>query len=122
MTAIKKIVSKTAPIALLLSGLLAGQANALDCPVRQPGNPVGVDPAAMKVVELLKTASSGTSSSAPEIVGVLRSLYPNLQPAELVNHLIAAYCPLLNARAAMPEAEKKAALESFAQAVTRAAF
>ena len=104
MAAIKEIVWKTAPIALLLSGLLIGQANALECPVRQPNNPIGVDPTATKVIDLLKTA---TSANVPDIVGLLRSLYPNLQPADLVNHLIAAYCPILNARAAMPEAEKQ---------------
>lgn len=119
MAAIIRRFSATAVIAMLLSCVLIGPAYALDCPTPQSNNPIGVDPAATKVVDLLKTS---TAANVPNIVSLLRSLYPNLQPADLVNHLIAAYCPIVNARPGISDAEKSAALEAFAQAVTRAAF
>jgi hypothetical protein len=107
----------------LASIALSGSAWALECPVRQADNPIGVDQASAKVAEILKTSSGlALTNNMPTVVNLLRSSYPKLEPAQVVNHLIAAYCPILNARQDIADPEKTTILEGFAAAATRAAF
>jgi hypothetical protein len=103
--------------------MFAGAALALECPASQPDNPIGVDPAAAKVAAMIGSSTDDAlTNNMPTLVGLLRSSMPSLQPAQIVNHLIAAYCPLLQARPNLPEVEKKALMESFAAAAAKAAF
>jgi hypothetical protein len=60
-----------------------------------------------------KILTSGDLSSQRVILSDLRSRYPGVQNAELVNYMITAYCPVVAQLAGLSDAEKQAQVGRF---------
>ena len=97
----------------------AAPARALECPVPQSASRPGViKEAPVQIVELAPMLGGGdVAAEVPKIVDALRKRYPKAHPAEIVNTLIAAYCPAVQQAAGLSEAQKTARVEDFSKAV-----
>lgn len=115
-------VSHPSPIAraavLLLVLAAIRPALALECPVPQPGGPDVLRESASQIAALSELLASGDlDNRVPTLVDDLRRRHPAARPSEIVNYLVAAYCPIVAARAGLDEAAKRARVERFASQV-----
>jgi hypothetical protein len=93
----------------------AGPALALECPVPQPLTRPGVlreTPAQIADVSSL-LATGDTGNRIRMVVTDLRARYPGVQNAELINYLMAAYCPGVAQLSGPGEQEKQARMDRF---------
>jgi len=102
-------------IAALAACGAAAPASALECP-----DPEGVasrsvlqqTPAEIEATGK-RLASGDPEKATPAVVADLRARYPKADAADLVNYVITAYCPVINAYPTLSEAEKKARMDAF---------
>jgi len=108
--------SWTAPLALVACLGLPSQASALECPAPQKLSRPGV----LKETQTQIAIAAKFLESAPSNVTVplieadLRARYPGVENAEIVNYVVTAYCPVVNAMQ-VSEADKQARMSRFAQ-------
>ncbi len=106
--------------ALLVAGLAFGAvapaAHALECPTLQSLDGSGKTP------DLTAQLSKDPLRQVPGVLGALREQFPNASKPQLVNYLIAAYCPVVKADTALSEEEKQARVREFADKVVSSAF
>ncbi len=102
-------------IALLTSSGVIAPASALECPIPQPLAGPGVlkeTPAEIEAAgKMLSSGDAGQQTQA--MIADLRSRYPKVENAELVNYIITAYCPVITGTSALSEAEKTAKMDQF---------
>jgi hypothetical protein len=115
---------RTAGAFLLLlaaSQALAFSAHALECPVPKPLTRPGVlreTPAQVAgVSNLLATGDVGNRATI--IAADLRARYPGVENAELVNYLMAAYCPIVARLPGLSEVEWRARMDAFVSRLAR---
>ena len=102
---------------------IATSAVALECPRPQSVAKPGVLEEPEATIAAMAPALSGPDAArrAPELVARVRARYPTAQPAEIVNFLITAYCPVAVAQG-RDDAASLALVEAFAGAVTQALY
>jgi hypothetical protein len=102
--------------AMLVGGMICvslSSASALECPTLEPyGGAAGVPATLMQ-----QLASANVLAQIPGILGQLHQQTPRAPKPEIVNYLISAYCPVVNADSSLSEPEKEAKLKGFADAV-----
>jgi hypothetical protein len=88
---------------------------ALECPAPQTSTSPGVlkeTPAqTQRVTSLLATGDDDNRIRV--IADDLRSRYPGVQSAEIINYLVAAYCPVVAQLSGLSEQEKQARMDHF---------
>jgi hypothetical protein len=102
-------------VATLAFCALAGPAFALDCPDPQSVASRGIlqeTPAEIEATGKV-LASGDPEKRTTAVLAELRARYPKVDGAELVNYVITAYCPVINAFPTLSEAEKKARMDAF---------
>ena len=104
-----------APLALATCLGMASPASALECPAPQTLPRPGVlkeTPTQVGVVaKFLESAPPNVT--VPLIEADLRARYPGVENAEIVNYVIAAYCPVVNDMKGS-DADKQARMSRFA--------
>jgi hypothetical protein len=102
-----------AAICVALSG-----ARALECPTPQPlGGTAGVPDGLKK-----QLASSHVLAQIPGILRNLHQAAPAASKQDLVDYLVAAYCPIIKSRPNMSDDLKKGKLKEFANAAIAAEY
>jgi hypothetical protein len=94
---------------------LAGSAAALECPRPQPLAKPGVLAETPGDIAILSTAlvAGHDPQKIREIVDGLRQEHPGVEPAEIMNYLIAAYCPVAAKAAGLTEAQRQTMVDQF---------
>ncbi len=102
-------------LALSAAVALAGSAVALECPRPQPLAKPGVLAETPADIATLSTALAGghEQEKIHQIVDGLRQEHPGVEPAEIMNYLIAAYCPVAAKAAGLTEAQKQTMVDQF---------
>jgi hypothetical protein len=100
--------------------LPATAATALECPISHPvaGQDALKETPAM-IAALSDRLAQGGAAAAPDIVSGLRARHPSATNGEIVNYLITAYCPAINRRQDLTEAQKHTDMMDFDQAVLK---
>jgi hypothetical protein len=102
---------------MLIAGVSLGFAPAgawaLECPApQQLGDSATVPPDLTR-----QLSSDDVLEQVPGILGALHQQFPNATKQQLVDYLIAAYCPVVKGDAEADEDEKKAELKEFADSL-----
>jgi len=109
--------------AVLVSLLLTPTAAvlALECPAPQPLIHVGVlqETAAQTGQTANLLATGDDDNRIRVIVDDLRARYPGAQNAEIVNYLMAAYCPVVAQLSGLGQQEKQARMNRFVSQLSR---
>jgi len=108
-------------IAAALGLALAGPALALTCPAPQPLTRPGVlreTPTQITVASTL-LATGDDANRIAVLVADLRARYPGVENAEIVNYLMAAYCPIVARLSGLDETEKQARMDRFVSQLTQ---
>lgn len=90
-------------------------ARALECPVPQKLSRPGIlkeTPTQIAVVGAF-LASDESAKTVPLVEADLRARYPGVENAEVINYIVTAYCPVVNAMSGLSDADKKARLSRF---------
>jgi hypothetical protein len=95
-------------------------AHALECPTPQPSGRPGVIAETQSTIADIARLLTGADAAARagEIVAQVRQRHPGANADEIVNFLVTAYCPVVNAQG-LPEAEKVSRINAFSGAVMR---
>jgi hypothetical protein len=106
---------------LAASQALAVSAHALECPVPQPLTRPGVlrETPAQATEVSNRLAAGDVDNQVTTIAADLRARYPGVENAELVNYLMAAYCPIVARLSGLSEAEKQARMDAFVTRLAR---
>jgi hypothetical protein len=102
-------------------GALAAPVHALECPAPRTLTRPAVlreTPAQISAMSDL-LATGDTSNRVQVIVADLRARYPSIENAELVNYLMAAYCPIVARLSGLGEAEKQARMDNFVSQIAQ---
>jgi hypothetical protein len=94
---------------------LAMPAAALQCPAPQPLARPGILKETRAQTQVVATllATGDDANRIRVIVDDLRARYPGVENAEIVNYLMAAYCPVVAQLSGLGEQEKQARLDCF---------
>jgi hypothetical protein len=105
----------SALISILGCFWMAHPASALECPVPQKlPHPGVLKETQAQIDQTAKRLSSGdVCAQVKAIILDLRSRYPHVENAELVNYVISAYCPVVAGLPGLSGAEKKARMDGF---------
>ena len=114
------------PLGLLAAGLVVLQfcptsAGAFECPASQDQHGPGLlkeTPAQIHGTASL-LAAGDVDNRVPEIVADLRKRYPGVRNAEIMNYLVAAYCPVVARLSGLGDAEKQSRVDRFAEQAGR---
>ena len=117
MSQAKGKVIRIALVASLALALGGGAASALECPALQ-----SLDGSSAAPDLKGQLASKDVIAQVPGILGALHQQFPSVSKALLVNYLIAAYCPVVKADAALSDEEKMAKVREFADKVVSSAY
>jgi hypothetical protein len=106
--------------ALVLAALLAvASTQAVECPKPQLTSRPGVIPeSAVKIDDLSALLESGDDANRIRVlVQNLRQNYPAAENGEIVNYLVAAFCPMVNQLNGLGDAEKQGRIDAFTRQV-----
>jgi hypothetical protein len=94
---------------------------ALECPAPQPLNHAGVlQETAAQTAQVANLLATGDDDNRIRvIVDDLRARYPGIQNAEIVNYLMAAYCPVVAQLSGLGQLEKQARMDRFVTQLSR---
>ena len=120
----RRFVPARALLASAIWLLMAAPCLALECRVPQPaGAPGTIEMTPAEINDMAKIFASGDPvARISDILHALRSRHPNMSSGELVNYLVAAYCPVLNALTGLSEGEKQVRMDIFASQAAWAAY
>ena len=114
---------KTAPrtlaywLAVAISGF-APSAMAIDCPQPQAASPFVLAQTQEEQTRLAQLLATGDMENRlAEIVAELRTANPGVPRVALVNYLVGAYCPAVNAMPDLNDAAKTRKVGAFAELV-----
>jgi hypothetical protein len=114
------LVARATALAVLLV-VVVTSARALECPTPQTSTGPGIlkeTPAqSQRVASLLSTGDDDNRIRV--IVDDLRSRYPGVRNVEIINYLMAAYCPSVAQLSGLGEQEKQARMDRFASQLSR---
>lgn len=92
----------------------------IECPVAETGNVAG---SLQETPAQIKAASDGLGrGDENQIAGVasrIRARHPDATKVQIVDYLVTAYCPKINANGTMDKAGKQQAIKGFASRVER---
>ena len=95
----------------------------IDCPTPQSGQAAGMLGESLSQIKAAgDELGQGTENEIAEVTARLRKRHANAKNAEIVNYLVTAYCPRVNARPSLDKAAKQQALQAFsarAEAIMR---
>ena len=105
----------TRAIMIALVSALAMPAAALQCPAPQPLARPGILKETRTQTQVVATllATGDDANRIRVIVDDLRARYPGVENAEIVNYLMAAYCPVVAQLSGLGEQEKQARMDRF---------
>jgi hypothetical protein len=88
---------------------------ALQCPASQPLARPGIIKETRTQTQVVATllATGDDANRIRVIVDDLRARYPGVENAEIVNYLMAAYCPVVAQLSGLGEQEKQARMDRF---------
>ncbi len=92
----------------------------IECPIAEDGQVAGSlqeTPAQMKAAS--DGLGRGDENQIAEAAARIRSRNPNATKVQIVNYLVTAYCPKINANGTMDKASKQQAMRGFASRVER---
>jgi hypothetical protein len=114
---IKNCLNVAVVVAALLS---ASGVRALECPKPQPtSRPAIIPESAVKIDDLSALLESGDDANRIRVlVQNLRQSYPAAENAEIVNYLVAAFCPMVNQLNGLGDAEKEGRIDAFTRQVS----
>ena len=94
---------------------------ALECPAPQPLRHAGVlRETAAQTAQLANLLATGDDDNRIRvIVDDLRARYPGIENAEIVNYLMAAYCPVVAQLSGLGQPEKQARMDRFVTQLSR---
>ena len=103
---------------VLLAGILLAPVTAvaaLQCPAPQPLARPGILKETRTQTQVVATllATGDDANRIRVIVDDLRARYPGVENAEIVNYLMAAYCPVVAQLSGLGEQEKQARMDRF---------
>ncbi len=102
-------------LGIALVAALAGPALALECPMPQPLTRPGIlQETPARIAALSNRLASGDLGNViPVIVADLRARYPSIENAEIINYLMAAYCPIVARFSGLSDQQKQAQMDQF---------
>ena len=94
---------------------------ALECPAAQPLTRPGVlKETATQTAQVANLLATGDDDNRIHVVvDDLRARYPSVENAEIMNYLMAAYCPVVAQLAGLGEQEKQARMDRFVSQLSR---
>lgn len=105
----------------LLLGSLAGCTQSaskqpIECPAPETGQMAGtVRESAAQIAAAGQQLHYGNSNAIGDVAAEVRKRHPSAGKDAIVNYLLTAYCPGLNADSALDQAGRRKAMESFAK-------
>ena len=111
---------RLALIVCMALGFGGGNARAIECP--SPQAIEGSKPTPVSAELERQLSAPDVYSHIPELFAAVRALYPKATSPIIVNYLVAAFCPIVNATPDIGEDLKTARLKSFADGVVAAAY
>lgn len=89
---------------------------AIECPAPETGQTAGtVKESAAQIAAAGQQLHYGNSNAIGEIAAAVRQRHPGAGKDAIVNYLLTAYCPGLNADDALDQAGRRKAMDSFAK-------
>ena len=95
----------------------------IECPTPQSGQAVGTlgeSPREIKAAG--DELGQGNENQIAEVAARLKRQHANANSAEIINYMVTAYCPVVNARPSLDKAAKQQSLQAFsarAEAIIR---
>jgi hypothetical protein len=104
---------------MLVMMLTVSPAESFDCPVPQPvTDSVAIKETQARITQLSEALEADESGAVTEgTIYELRQRYPKTTFAEIVNYMVAAYCPIVAKNDSLNDAEKKSRVDSYAEQV-----
>ncbi len=88
----------------------------IECPVPETGQATGtVKESAAQIAVAGRQLHYGNSNAIGEVVASVRKRHPDATRGAVINYLLTAYCPGLNADDAIDQNSRRRAMESFAK-------
>jgi hypothetical protein len=106
--------------ALVFGVLLWGTepARPVECPVPHPTTTSSaLQESRQTIQELSELFAAQGTGVVPEIIAQLKHRYPAAQDAEITDHLVSLYCPVVNRDGGLSDAEKADRLAAFSEQV-----
>ncbi len=112
-----RIILASAVLAMIMGG--CGDTAAFVCPLPQKGAPEVLPESEDKIKELSGLLAGGDLDNRIHlIIADLRRRYPNADSAAIVNYLVTAYCPVVNAEG-IGDDEKTQKVDNFSSQVLK---
>lgn len=112
----KALVQRTLMLAALIGGLAtAAPALAFECPAPQPLARPGVLKETPDQIKVLSAALAAGDDKAKisDIVSGLRAEHPGVEPAEIMNYMITAYCPVVAQKQGLSDPQRQTQVDQF---------
>lgn len=111
---------RSARLALLLFSIAGctqpASQQAIECPVPETGQASGtVEESAAQIAAAGQQLHHGNSNAIGEVAAAVRKRHPEAGKGAIVNYLLTAYCPGLNADGALDQNGRRRAMSSFAK-------
>lgn len=88
----------------------------IECPTLQNGQIAGtVKESASQVASAGQLLYYGNGNAVTEVAASFRKRHPDASKGAVINYLLTAYCPLLNADRALDQNGRREAMKSFAR-------
>lgn len=89
---------------------------AIECPIPETGQTAGsIKESADEIAAAGQQLHYGNSNAIGEVAGAVRRRHPGATRGAVINYLLTAYCPGLNADDALDQNRRREAMESFAK-------
>jgi hypothetical protein len=89
---------------------------AIECPVLQTGHAAGtVKESASEIASAGHQLQYGNSNAITEVAASFRKRHPDASKGAVINYLLTAYCPSLNADGALDQNARRDAMKNFAR-------
>jgi hypothetical protein len=110
-------------LAGLVAVLATSPAVALECPTPHPTSRHGVLKETKEMISRTSTSlAQGGAKAAPQVIAGIRARHPHAGNGMIMNYLVTAYCPAVNKRKDLSEAQKRADLMDFNRVAGRLLF
>ena len=101
----------------------SGANEQIECPTPQSGQAAGTLGEPLSQIKAAgDQLGQGSENQIAEVAARLRKQHANASSAEIINYLVTAYCPVVNARPSLDKAAKQQSLQAFsarAEAIIR---
>ena len=101
----------------------SGNSEQINCPTDQNGRTAGTLGESLSQIKAAgDELGQGTENQIAEVAARLRKRNTNADDAEIINYVVTAYCPVINAMPSLDKAAKQQSLQAFsvrAEAIIR---